>query len=59
MIDAHPESFRLEEMGNRIFVNVPDKKEIEVFDGVTMPVDVRCAVIIAPPPRRKEAKIRL
>jgi hypothetical protein len=32
VIDAHPESFRLEESGNRIFVNVPDKKEIEVID---------------------------
>jgi DNA-binding beta-propeller fold protein YncE len=34
VIDAHPESFRLEELGNRIFVNVPDKKEIEVIDRV-------------------------
>jgi hypothetical protein len=32
IIDAHPESFRLEEKGNRLFVNVPDKKEIEVVD---------------------------
>jgi DNA-binding beta-propeller fold protein YncE len=32
VIDAHPESFRLEEMGTRLFVNVPDKKEIEVID---------------------------
>ena len=32
MIDAHPESFRLEEKGTRIFVNVPDKQEIEVID---------------------------
>jgi DNA-binding beta-propeller fold protein YncE len=31
-IDAHPESFRLEEKGARLFVNVPDKKEIEVVD---------------------------
>jgi hypothetical protein len=30
VIDAHPESFRLEEKGTRLFVNVPDKKEIEV-----------------------------
>lgn len=36
VIDAHPESFRLEEIGNRIFVNVPDKKEIEVIDRVTL-----------------------
>lgn len=32
VIDAHPESFRLEEKGTRIFVNVPDNKEIEVVD---------------------------
>ena len=32
VIDAHPESFRLEESGSRIFVNVPDKHEIEVVD---------------------------
>jgi DNA-binding beta-propeller fold protein YncE len=33
VIDAHPESFQLEKSGNRIFVNVPEKKEIEVIDG--------------------------
>lgn len=32
VIDAHPESFQLEKSGNRAFVNVPDKKEIEVAD---------------------------
>jgi len=32
VIDAHPESFRLEEKGTRLFVNVPDKEEIEVVD---------------------------
>ena len=32
VIDAHPESFQIEQSGNRIFVNVPDKKEIEVID---------------------------
>lgn len=32
VIDAHPESFQLERSGSRIFVNVPDKKEIEVID---------------------------
>lgn len=31
-LDAHPESFQLEKTGNRVFVNVPDKKEIEVAD---------------------------
>ena len=31
-LDAHPESFQLEKSGNRAFVNVPDKKEIQVLD---------------------------
>jgi DNA-binding beta-propeller fold protein YncE len=31
-IDAHPESFQLEKSGSRVFVNVPDRKEIEVID---------------------------
>jgi DNA-binding beta-propeller fold protein YncE len=31
-LDAHPESFQLEKGGNRAFVNVPDKKEIQVVD---------------------------
>jgi DNA-binding beta-propeller fold protein YncE len=29
---AHPESFQLEKTGRRVFVNVPDQKEIEVAD---------------------------
>lgn len=29
---AHPESFQLEKNGNRIFVNVPDAKQIAVID---------------------------
>jgi DNA-binding beta-propeller fold protein YncE len=29
-LDAHPESFQLEKSGTRVFVNVPDKKEIQV-----------------------------
>lgn len=33
VIDAHPESFQVEKSGSRIFVNVPDKKEIEVIVG--------------------------
>jgi hypothetical protein len=32
IIDAHPEFFQLEKSGSRVFVNVPDKKEIEVAD---------------------------
>jgi DNA-binding beta-propeller fold protein YncE len=31
-LDAHPESFQLEKSGTRVFVNVPDHKEIEVAD---------------------------
>jgi hypothetical protein len=32
-IDAHPESFQLEEnRGTRVFVNVPDRSEIQVAD---------------------------
>lgn len=31
-LDAHPESFQLEKTGTRVFVNVPDRKEIEVAD---------------------------
>ena len=31
-MDAHPESFQLEKSGTRLFVNVPDHKEIEVAD---------------------------
>jgi DNA-binding beta-propeller fold protein YncE len=30
--DGHPESFQLEKSGTRIFINVPDKKEILVAD---------------------------
>jgi hypothetical protein len=32
IVDAHPESFQVEEHGSRVFVNVPDKNEIEVVD---------------------------
>lgn len=32
VIDAHPESFQLERAGTPLFVNVPDRKEIEVTD---------------------------
>ena len=31
-MDAHPESFQLEKNGTRVFVNVPDKKEVQVAD---------------------------
>ena len=47
VIDAHPESFRLEEQGKRIFVNVPDKQEIEVIDDVKGTVIARWPVTTA------------
>src|SRR5712664_1946888 len=47
VIDAHPESFRLEESGNRIFVNVPDRREIEVIDRVKFTVLARWPVTSA------------
>lgn len=31
-LDGHPESFQLEKAGTRAFVNVPDRKEIQVAD---------------------------
>ena len=34
-LDAHPESFRLEQSGSRVFVNVPDRKQIQVADVMT------------------------
>lgn len=33
--DAHPESFQLEKIGTRVFINVPDKQEVEVADLIT------------------------
>ena len=47
VVDAHPESFRLEEQGTRIFVNVPDKQEIEVIDDVKGTVIARWPVTSA------------
>lgn len=44
VIDAHPESFQLEEAGTRLFVNVPEKKEIEVIDLVKHTVAARWPV---------------
>ena len=37
-LDAHPESFRLESHGPRIFVNVPDSRRIAVVDKKTKAV---------------------
>jgi DNA-binding beta-propeller fold protein YncE len=47
VIDAHPESFQLEKTGTRLFVNVPDKEEIEVVDAVSRKVVARCPVTSA------------
>ena len=44
VIDAHPESFRIEESSDRIFVNVPEKKEIEVVEAATRVVLDRWAI---------------
>ena len=44
VVDAHPESFQLEKSGSRIFVNVPEKKEIEVIDTARRSVLVRWPV---------------
>jgi DNA-binding beta-propeller fold protein YncE len=44
VIDAHPESFQLEQTGTRLFVNVPEKKEIEVIDTVKRTVLARWPV---------------
>jgi DNA-binding beta-propeller fold protein YncE len=47
LIDAHPESFQLEKTGTRLFVNVPDKEEIEVVDVPTREVVARWPVTSA------------
>src|SRR5215472_12125511 len=47
VIDAHPESFQLEKSGTRLFVNVPDKKEIEVIDAAKRNVLARWPVTSA------------
>src|SRR5215469_1277152 len=44
VVDAHPESFQLEKSGERIFVNVPEKKEIEVIDATKHSVTTRWPV---------------
>ena len=31
-VDAHPESFQLEKIGTRVFVNIPNREEIQVAD---------------------------
>lgn len=34
VVDAHPESFQLGKNGTRVFINLPDKKEVQVADVV-------------------------
>ena len=43
-LDAHPESFQLEKTGTRVFVNVPDRQEVEVADLVKRTVLARWPV---------------
>jgi hypothetical protein len=47
IIDAHPESFQLEKSGTRLFVNVPDKQEIEVVEVAKRKVVARWSVTSA------------
>jgi len=37
-LDAHPESFQLEQKGSRIFINLPDSKKVAVVDRNTRTV---------------------
>ncbi|HYM05164.1 MAG TPA: hypothetical protein VEU11_01260 [Terriglobales bacterium] len=46
-LDAHPESFQLEKNGTRVFVNVPDQKEIQVADLATSRVVAKWPVTSA------------
>jgi DNA-binding beta-propeller fold protein YncE len=46
-LDGHPESFQLEKVGTRVFVNVPDHKEIEVADVVKSAVVTKWPVTSA------------
>jgi Uncharacterized conserved protein len=46
-LDAHPESFQIENKGTRVFVNVPDRKEIQVADLVKNAVLARWPVTSA------------
>jgi YVTN family beta-propeller protein len=47
VVDAHPESFQLEKTGTRVFVNVPDKQEVEVADFVKGTILARWPTTIA------------
>jgi len=43
-LGAHPESFQLERAGPRVFINVPDKHEVQVADLKTQKVEARWPV---------------
>jgi DNA-binding beta-propeller fold protein YncE len=47
VVDAHPESFQLEKTGTRVFVNVPDKQEVQVADFVKGTILARWPTTIA------------
>jgi YVTN family beta-propeller protein len=47
VVDAHPESFQLEKTGTRVFVNVPDKQEVQVADFVKGTILVRWPTAVA------------
>lgn len=46
-LDAHPESFQIEKAGTRVFVNVPDRKEIQVADLASNKLQARWPVTSA------------
>lgn len=46
-LDAHPESFQIEKAGTRVFVNVPDRKEIQVADLMSSKLQARWPVTSA------------
>jgi DNA-binding beta-propeller fold protein YncE len=46
-LDGHPESFQVEKTGTRVFVNVPDRKEIQVADMLKNAVIARWPVTSA------------
>jgi len=46
-VAGHPESFQLEHSGNRIFVNVPDAKQVAVIDRSSMKVTATWSVTAA------------
>lgn len=47
VVDAHPESFQLEKTGTRVFVNVPDRQEVQVADFVKGTILARWPTTVA------------